>query len=571
MRILFLCTRHNSLSQRLQVELEDCGHEIVVAEVADGEQMEAAAQSADPALIVAPMLKRAIPPSVWKRWTSLIVHPGIPGDRGPSALDWAILDGARLDGAILDGAAAQGAAEWGVTVLEARAELDAGPVWASAEFPLRAASKSALYRRESTQAAVEAVLRAVAVFESGARPPRLPADRRRGRERAACRQADRRFDWSEPSARILACIRSGDSAPGTLARIAGESLHVFGAHEDARLRGEAGALLARRDGAICVASGDGAVWLSHLRRKDGIKLPAVQVLGERAAALPERPLAAHEQPDHATFQDIRYRERGRFGLLHFDFLNGAMSTVHCVRLLAAYRHALARPTRAIVLCGGGDFWSNGIDLNAIEAAADPAEESWRNILAMNALVRAVATTSDKLVISALQGNAGAGGVTLALAADRVYARDGVVLNPHYKRMGGLYGSEFWTYLLPRRVGEATARHLTDALAPVGTARAARIGLIDGVLGGDALIERVLRIVEPELGFWRYRAALALKTRQREQDESSKPLDRYAEEELAEMRRNFFGADRSYHEARRRFVRKLGAEPVCAAEMSQARA
>ncbi|MBO9663056.1 hydrogenase maturation protein [Dokdonella sp.] len=549
MRILFLCTRHNSLSQRLQVELEDCGHEIVVAEVASGEQMEAAALAADPALIVAPMLKRAIPPSVWKRWTSLIVHPGIPGDRGPSALDWAILDGA---------------AEWGLTVLEARAELDAGPVWASAEFPMRAVSKSALYRRESTQAAVDAVLRAVATFDGGARPPRLPVGEQRGRERPACRQADRRFDWRESSARILACIRSGDSAPGTLARVAGESLHVFGAHEEGRLRGEPGALLARRDEAICVATGDGAIWLSHLRRKDGIKLPATQVLGERAQALPELALPAQEQPDHATYQDIRYRERGRFGLLHFDFLNGAMSTTNCARLLAAYRHACERPTRAIVLCGGGDFWSNGIDLNAIEAAADPAEESWRNILAMNALVRAIATTSDKLVISVLQGNAGAGGVTLALAADRVYARDGVVLNPHYKRMGGLYGSEFWTYLMPRRVGEATARHLTDSLAPVGTARAARIGLIDGALDGDALIERVLRIVEPELGFWRYRAALALKVRQREQDERSKPLDRYAEEELAEMHSNFFGADRSYHEARRRFVWKLCAEPVCAA-------
>jgi putative two-component system hydrogenase maturation factor HypX/HoxX len=554
MRILFLCTRHNSLSQRLQVELEDGGHEIVVAEVASGEEMEIASQEAYPDLIVAPMLKRAIPESVWTRWTSLIVHPGVPGDRGPSALDWSILDGAE---------------RWGVTVLEARAELDGGPVWASAEFAMRGDSKSAVYRRETTQAAVDAVLRAIAAFESGENPPLLAAAALAGHERPACRQNDRRFDWHQPTAEILARIRSGDSAPGTLARVAGQSMHVFGAHKERGLRGEPGTLLARRDGAVCVATGDGAIWLSHLRRKDGIKLPAVQVLGAVAEALPESSLPPQVEPAYATFQDIRYRERGRFGLLHFDFLNGAMSAANCERLLAAYRHALQRPTRAIVLCGGGDFWSNGIDLNAIEAAADPAEESWRNILAMNALVRTIATTQDKLVICALQGNAGAGGVTLALAADRVYARSGVVLNPHYKRMGGLYGSEFWTYLLPRRVGEATARHLTDALQPVGTARAARIGLIDAALDGDDLPARVMRIVEPELGFLRYRALLAKKAQQREQDERRKPLDRYAEEELAEMRRNFFGPDRSYHEARRRFVRKLCAEPACAAPMSQA--
>ena len=61
------------------------------------------------------------------------------------------------------------------------------------------------------------------------------------------------------------------------------------------------------------------------------------------------------------------------------------------------------------------------------------------------------------MVAALEGNAGAGGVLLALAADLVWTRPGVVLNPHYQGMGGLYGSEYWTYLLPRRVGGARGR------------------------------------------------------------------------------------------------------------------
>ncbi|MHB8427204.1 MAG: enoyl-CoA hydratase/isomerase family protein [Acidiferrobacterales bacterium] len=112
--------------------------------------------------------------------------------------------------------------------------------------------------------------------------------------------------------------------------------------------------------------------------------------------------------------------------------------------------ACSRPTRVIVLMGGRDFWSNGIHLNLIESAESPADESWRNINAMNDLAHAIITTGSHLTISALRGNAGAGGVFLALAADRVWARTGIILNPHYKGMGNLFGSEYWTYLLPTR-------------------------------------------------------------------------------------------------------------------------
>ena len=60
------------------------------------------------------------------------------------------------------------------------------------------------------------------------------------------------------------------------------------------------------------------------------------------------------------------------------------------------------------------------------------------------------------VVVAVGGNAGAGGVMLALGADRVVLRDGVVLNPHYRTMG-LFGSEYWTYVLPRRIGRRGPR------------------------------------------------------------------------------------------------------------------
>ena len=173
------------------------------------------------------------------------------------------------------------------------------------------------------------------------------------------------------------------------------------------------------------------------------------------------------------------------GYLRFDFYNGAMSTEQCRRLRAAYAHARTRDTSVIVLLGGDDYFSNGIHLNVIEASEDPAAESWRNLNAIDDLVRDIVQTDSHLVISALAGDAAAGGVPLALAGDYVVAREDIVLNPYYRHMGGLYGSEYWTYLLPRRIGATMTTRLTDPpFNPVGTRQAVEIGLLDAVLGSN---------------------------------------------------------------------------------------
>ncbi|ENO94986.1 methionyl-tRNA formyltransferase, partial [Thauera phenylacetica B4P] len=147
LRILLLTHSFNGLAQRLFAELGADGHAVSVEfDIADSVTEEAVALFA-PDVIVAPFLKRAVPESVWRRHLTLIVHPGIVGDRGPSALDWAIQEAEPA---------------WGVTVLQAEAGMDAGPVWASREFPLRAASKADVYRNETTAGALAAVREALA-------------------------------------------------------------------------------------------------------------------------------------------------------------------------------------------------------------------------------------------------------------------------------------------------------------------------------------------------------------------------------------------------------------------------
>ncbi len=470
MRILILAHAFNSLTQRVHCELVAAGHEVSVEfDIADSVTEEAVALWR-PDVVVAPYLRRRIPDSVWRRFRCLVVHPGVVGDRGPSALDWAIVGGEE---------------RWGVTVLEADGEMDAGAVWASIEFPMRAATKGSLYRNEVTEAAMTALMTALKRIGNGERPTPLAELRgARGRLRPLMPQAERRIDWhADDTATILRKIRAADGAPGVADEVLGAPVYLYDAHGEGRLRGEfaraePGAVIAQRAGAILRATIDGAVWITHLKRRDGeppaFKLPAAMVLGERLAGVPERSLAPNAVVDAATWRPIEYVEDGAVGFLHFPFHNGAMGTAQCEALRAAYVAAKARPTRVIVLTGGPDFWSNGIHLNLIEAADHPAEESLRNINAMNDLVREIIDTPRQYTIAALRGNAGAGGVFLALAADRVFARDGVILNPHYKGMGNLYGSEYWTYLLPLRIGAEAAWALTQGRLPMSAPQAAAV-------------------------------------------------------------------------------------------------
>jgi putative two-component system hydrogenase maturation factor HypX/HoxX len=424
---------------------------------------------------------------------------------------------------------------------------------------MRAVRKSSLYRNEVTEAAVTAVLQAMKRFGQKGFKPSLPNAGARGQWRPLMGQSDRQIDWSMDDTRtILRKINSADGSPGVADKLGGELYHLYDACEEDNLRGKAGEIIARRHGAICRATRDGAVWIGHLKRivagEKTFKLPATVVLPEITGSVPDVPLSLDVSRDRKTYKEIRYEEKGGAGYLHFDFYNGAMSTEQCQRLLEVYKQVRQRPTRVIVLMGGQDFWSNGIHLNRIEAADSPADESWRNINAMDDLVQAIITTDTQLTIAALRGNAGAGGAFLALAADRIYARAGVVLNPHYKNMGNLYGSEYWTYLLPRRVGERGHEIMENRL-PLGASAARRLGLIDDCFGHDAddfaaQVETIATALAQDPS---YETQMQEKRQQRTRDEASKPLAQYRAEELERMKLNFYGFDPSYHVARYNFV------------------
>lgn len=547
MKILFLTTAFNGMAQRAWIELDCLNHQVKVQIATDAEAMETAVAEFQPELIVAPFLKKKIPKSIWKNNVCLVIHPGIKGDRGASSLDWAILNNKK---------------EWGVTILQAAKKMDAGAIWASHNFPMREGTKANLYRHEVTQAAMHGLLEALENFQKTDFQPGVlnyANPEIKGQWNRSTRQSDFQFSWDENASDILRKIRAADSDPGILVNFFGEPYFGYGGHLEENIKGEAGHILAQRNNAICVATKDKAIWLTHLKRnvEGAIKLPATIVLGEKSQNIPNNDLTPFEKKEGLTFQEIRYEEESKIGYIHFDFYNGAMDTEQCNRLRETIIEAKKRPVKIIVLMGGEDVWSNGIHLNVIENAENPADESWANINAIDDLILEIIESPNHYIITALQGNAGAGGVPFALTGDKVLARIGIVLNPHTKNMG-LYGSEYWTYLLPKRIGTEKATHFTEQCLPWGTAIAKEIGLIDDVFG-ETIVEfrkGVKKRVQEIISLSYFDKLLMAKRLQRKKDERVKPLAQYREEELKKMWLNFYENNENYDEKRFRFVHKI---------------
>ncbi len=347
LRILFVTSAHNSLSQRAYIALTEMGHQVTVQVVDSPEIIEAAVTAHEPDLVVCPMLKQFIPETVWRNYTCLVVHPGPHGDRGPSSLDWAI---------------ELGFDEWGVTVLEAVEEADAGDIWETRKFKMRPVGKSSIYRHEVRRAAVETLVFAVHNFARGDfKPTALNYEDPNvtGRLRPLIRQADRAIDWrSDSTASVVRKIRAAEGHPGVLGTIAGKDFHLFNVYVEHGLRGRPGEIIATRNGAICRATVDGAVWITHLKPNDGpapYKLPATRALeiGGIVPDAPEIPVALHAPiPPGHTYREISYEEKAGVGYLNFDFYNGAMSTDQCRRLREAYLYARSRRTTKVIVLAG---------------------------------------------------------------------------------------------------------------------------------------------------------------------------------------------------------------------------
>jgi len=328
MKILFLCTAHNSLSQRLYLALS-LSHDVTIEYALSDELMISAAKLARPDLIICPFLTALVPEEIYSQYMTLIIHPGPPGDAGPSALDWVLMgdDGSEENtGKLLESLDKDphrpGRTHWGVTVLQAIKEFDAGPVWAFEQFTIDidqvGFTKSELYRGPVSRAAISATFAAIdriqkatdlgnhlpkltngtveqecdSPSEMGRISPHLSAHQdyrllsvedkepfRGGKtlHRPLLKAAQRDFDVTRHTARqISRRIRCGDSQPGSLSTVFGVKLYVYGGIVDESVGGPnpsavpgaaPGAIVATRNEAVCIATCDRrGIWITHVRR-----------------------------------------------------------------------------------------------------------------------------------------------------------------------------------------------------------------------------------------------------------------------------------------------------------------
>lgn len=499
-----------------------------------------------------PYLTAKIPTSIYTQYRCLIVHPGPIGDRGPSSLDWAI----QAEDPI-----------WGVTVLQATDELDAGPVWASNTFVLPLQRKSDVYNGVVAEHGLRCLATAVEAAADPSYVPTTQAQMRRPiahvRTRPLMRQSDRRFEWSQPAEEVLRQIRAGDGSPGVAAELEGLEVYIFDAHPGrSTVTAMPGTVIARRHHAVEVACGRGtSIWIGHLRaRVDGLltcKAPAVDVLEAAGKSLSSVIELTSVHAGSWTDIDTVYSGDGAVATVTFEAYNGAISTDMGARLTRAIRAVADHNVRVLILQGRGSFFSTGIHLGAVEVAPDPCSEAWRNLEVLNELCRTILTIDKMLTVAVLNGDAAAGGLMIALATDVVIAAETVSITPSYRALG-LTGAELHSYILPRRVGQRQAVTMLESVEPIDGVTAVKLGLVDIVgpaenFSGWARAEANRLTSSPLWG-----SAVAAKSSRLSRDQQRTPLSTYERNEMHAMASDIFGDRRGFAQLRRNLLYKNSA-------------
>ena len=536
MKILLIVSAFNSLTQRVFCFLKDMNHSVSVEFAIDDKEMIDAVKKFKPDIIFCPYLKKYIPKEIFLNTPTFILHPGIKGDRGHNALDHALRD--EKD-------------EWGVVILKANEDFDAGDIYSEVKFKMRDSTKASIYRDEVALATLKALKELLERFND---KNFQAISQIQNPIHNYLTQDDRAIDWHKDTTKeIIKKVRFSDSFPGVKDELLGVECYLFGVWQEDKLQGAPKEIIAKRDGAICIGTIDGAIWISHLQEIGKYKLPATYVLKDKIIGVKENRIPLIFDMSYKTFYEIGSTIDSDVAYLCFNFHNGAMHSEQCIRLKYAFEH-LKESAKVIVLIGAQEFFSNGIHLNILEDSKKQGEDGWSNINSMNDLIKSIIFADEVITVASLHKNAGAGGVFLALACDYVIACEDIVLNPHYKTLG-LSGSEYHSYLLPKRVGQEMADSLLCGCLPISAKYAKDINMIDGLFEKenyfDELRTYTQNLLQDEDVYDDF-----IYNKQDYLEENKLYINECKEKELKIMHPEFWNEDSEFHRLRNEFVYKV---------------
>eukprot|EP01084_Bolivina_argentea_P046314 85287_1 len=581
--VLLLSNSFNSMTQRFWMHLVDQGYNVHFESV-DNEQDISDIYSQKVIkkddintfnfdVIFCPFLTKKIPNELFTNNTNnkkpkiLIVHPGIAGDRGISSIDWTLLDPYNSNNG--DGN------YWGCTILEAHEEMDCGDIWSTKTFDMLRPNtnykftKSNLYQKEMIDTAVKCLDETLYKLKHNIKPDPLNYDNHniKGKLRPTMKPVDRRFEWSWGAEKINKHINASSSRPGILCTINNEEYFVYDSfiedfYEPPLNNYEPGTVLGTKNDSVLISTGSKPIWISTLKKKgkNNIKLPAAHVLDDMEL-IPNISCGF-------SYNDIYYKIRHNIVYLYFDFFNGAFDTNKCIRLQAILNEIASLPQDIIVLMGGYQYFGNGINLNTIENATNDELESFRNITAINNIIQTIFTSfSNKLLISAIHGNCGAGGCMLSLVSDIIWTHKNVTFNPHYKLMN-LYGSEYHSEFLINRIGAKNATQLMDLALPINAKWALNLGLIDDIIGENSedfrhkLIKKLTELNQTKSFLNILKSKYKLK---RDLNWIAK-AENHRNNEMSKMFENF--QNKQYKQNRHNFVQKIYTKRIITNEEAQ---
>lgn len=166
-------------------------------------------------------------------------------------------------------------------------------------------------------------------------------------------------------------------------------------------------------------------------------------------------------------------------------------------LTAAWGDAVAalaadRALRCVVVTGEGKAFCAGGDLSWIEGDPGASVDQLRD--RMLGFYRTWLSIRDVPVpvLAAVNGPAIGAGLCLALACDLRYGSESAVFSMPFASLG-MHPGMAATWLLPAAVGAPRARELLFTGRRVSAAEAVEIGLINGVVPADRLLDHVLEV------------------------------------------------------------------------------